>query len=171
MSAPGSGDGGRGSVRPVGAPRVDQINVVVGEVDAAGRFLIGLGVHLPAAPPGWDAHHRTIPTAISVQVGRDLFEPTFGIDLDSSASAQQWGGLDASFSGVVVNLRVDERADVDRLYERALSIGGRSLKAPYDAFWGSKYGVVEGPGPIVVGIMSVPDAAHRSAPPDPDSFG
>jgi uncharacterized glyoxalase superfamily protein PhnB len=72
---------------------------------------------------------------------------------------------------VVVNVRVDERHVVDRLYDRALSIGGRSLKLPYDAFWGSRYAVVEGPGSIVVSVMSVPDAADRSAPPDRNSFG
>ncbi|CAN5545548.1 hypothetical protein BH20ACT2_BH20ACT2_01870 [soil metagenome] len=68
---------------------------------------------------------------------------------------------------MVINLRVDERSDVDRLYELALSIDGRSLKSPYDAFWGSRFALVEGPGPIAVGIMSVPDAAYRTAPPDP----
>jgi hypothetical protein len=162
---------GRATVRRVSAPRIDQINVVVGEVEAAAQFLIGLGVQLHAAPPGWDAHHRTISTATSLHVGHELAEPAFGIDLDSSTFAQQWGGLAPSFSGVVVNVRVDERHVVDRLYDRALSIGGRSLKLPYDAFWGSRYAVVEGPGSIVVSVMSVPDAADRSAPPDRNSFG
>jgi hypothetical protein len=157
-------------VRDVSAPRIDQINVVVGQVEAAAQFLIGLGVQLPAAPPEWDAHHRTIPTATSLHVGHELAEPAFGMELDSSTFAQRWGGLAPSFSGVVLNVRVDERPDVDRLYERALSIGGRSLKTPYDAFWGSRYAVVEGPGSIVVGVMSMPDAAHRSTPPDPNSF-
>lgn len=155
----------------VSVPRVDQINVVVNDVDAAAQFLIKLGVDLPAAPPTWDEHHRTIPAATSLHGGDDLVEPAFGIDLDSSVFAQQWGGLDPSFSGVVVNLRVDERPDVDRLHELALSIGGRSRKQPYDAFWGSRYALVEGPGSIVVGIVSVPDAAHRSSPPDPSSVG
>ncbi len=155
----------------MGAPRIDQLNVVVSDVDAVARFLIDLGVDLPAAPPGWHAHHRTIPAATSLHGSHDLAEPAFAIDLDSSVFAQQWGGLDRSFSGVVINLRVEERADVDRLHELALSIGGRSCKQPYDAFWGSRYALIEGPGSCVVGIMSVPDAAHRSAPPDPSSFG
>ena len=30
---------------PVGAPRVDQVNVVVGDVAAAARFLVELGVN------------------------------------------------------------------------------------------------------------------------------
>lgn len=155
----------------VGAPRIDQINVVVADVDAAARFLVGLGVDLPDAPGGWEAHHRSVPAATSLHGGHELVEPTFEIDLDSAVFAQRWGGLPPSFSGVVLNLRVDERIEVDRLHERALSFGGRSVKPPYDAFWGSRFAVVEGPGPLIVGLMSVPDPAHRSAPPDPASLG
>ena len=156
----------------VSSPRIDQINVVVDDGDAAARFLIGLGVDLPAAPPGWEAHHRTIPaTTTSVDGGHDLIEPTFGIDLDSSVFAQRWGGLPPSFNGVVLDLRVDERAEVDRLHDLARSLGGRSLKVPYDAFWGSRFAVVEGPGPLVVGLMSMPDPELRTAPPDPATFG
>jgi hypothetical protein len=43
-------------------------------------------------------------------------------------------------------------------------------QAPYDAFWGARYAVVEGPGPIMVDLMSGTDPAHRSAPPDVASF-
>jgi hypothetical protein len=78
--------------------------------------------------------------------------------------------LPTPFTGVVLDLRTDERNEVDRLHERAVSIGGRSLKAPYDAFWGSRFAVVEGPGPLVIGLMSVLDAARRGAPPDPATF-
>ena len=162
--------GGRATVVPVGSPRVDQVNVVVGDVAAAARFLIDLGIDMPETMAGWEAHHRAVPTATWLHVGHDLVEPTFGIDLDSGVFAEEWGGLAPSFSGVVVNLRVDERAEVDRLHELALSLGGRSLKGPYDAFWGSRYAVVDGPGPLVVGLMSVPDPARRGAPPDPAAF-
>ena len=154
----------------VGVPRIDQVNVVVGDVVAASQFLTDLGVDLPAAPEGWEAHHRSIPTATSLHGGHDRAEPAFDIDLDSNAFAQWWGALAPSFCGVVLNLRVDERSEVDHLYERAMAVGGTTLKAPYDAFWGARFAVVEGPGPIAVGIMSVPDAAHRTAPPDPSSL-
>lgn len=154
----------------VAAPRIDQINVVVGDVAAAAQFLADLGVDLPAVPAGWDAHHRSVPTATPLHAGDDPLEPVFGIDLDSSAFAHQWGGLPPSFTGVVLDLRVDERSDVDSVHEVAISIGGQSLRSPYDAFWGARFALVEGPGPIAIGIMSVPDASHRSAPPDPGSF-
>lgn len=154
----------------MGPPEIDQINLVVSDVGGAARFLIDLGVDLPVAPPGWDVHHRSVPSSTSLHGGHDLAEPTFGIDLDSSAFAHRWGGLDPSFTGAVLNLRVGERSDVDRVHEHACSIGGRSLEAPYDAFWGSRFATVQGPGSLVVGIMSRPDDGHRSAPPDPMSF-
>lgn len=163
--------GDRATVIPMSAPRVDQINLVVGDVEGAARFLIGLGVNLPPSPSGWEAHHRPIPTATSLHGGHDLVEPAFGIELDSTAFAQRWGGLAPSFNGVVLNLRVDDRSEVDRLHELALSLAGRSVDMPYDAFWGSRYAVVEGPGPLVIGLMSVPDQSHRGAPPDPATFG
>jgi hypothetical protein len=151
---------------PMSAPRIDAINIVVGDVGSAAEFLNALGVDLAPAPPGWEAHHRAVPSATSSQRGHHPAEPTFGIDLDSSAFAHEWGGLDPSYTGVVVNLRVDEPPDVDRVHELGCSVGGRSLKAPYDAFWGSRFALLEGPGPLVVGIMSVPDDARRTAPPD-----
>jgi hypothetical protein len=155
----------------MGAPRIDQVNIVVTDVDGAAHFLIRLGVDMPIAGSGWDAHHRTVPSATSLHSGHDLTEPTFGIDLDSGTFAHHWGGLDPAFNGIVVNLRVDGRSEVDRLHERACSVGGRSLKAPHDAFWGSRFALVEGPGPLVVGIMSASDDEHRTRPPDPASLG
>lgn len=171
MVAPRAGYEASNTIVSMGPPRIDQINIVVRDVDSAARFLIELGVDMSAAPPGWDAHHRTVPSATSTHGGHDLAVPTFGIDLDSSAFAQQWGGVDPSFNGVVMNLRVDERSAVDRLHELGCSIGGRSLKMPYDAFWGSRFALLEAPGPLIVGIMSVPDDEYRSPPPNPGSFG
>jgi uncharacterized glyoxalase superfamily protein PhnB len=145
----------------MGTRGIDQVNVVVGNADLACRFLTDLGIDIEGAPPEWATHHRAVPVA----------DAPFDVDFDSSAFAAEWGGLPASFTGVVVNLRVDQRPEVDVLHERALALGARSLKAPYDAFWGSRFAVVEGPGPIVVGLKSTPDASHRTSPPDPSSLG
>lgn len=155
----------------MGSPRVDQVDVVINDVDAAARFLAGLGVDLPAMAPGWAAHHRVVPSAPAAPEELGGVEPAFVVELDSTVFAQHWGGIAQSFVGLVLTLRVDERAAVDRLHEQATSIGGRSLKAPYDAFWGARCAVVEGPGPLVLAILSPSDPAHRSAPPDPATLG
>ena len=108
------------------APRIDQCNVVVGDVAAAAQFLIGLGVDIPAVEPEWNGHHLAVPTALSGPA--DASETAVALDLDSAVFARYWGGIDASFRGVVVNVRVDERSEVDRLHEQALSLGAHSLK-------------------------------------------
>jgi predicted lactoylglutathione lyase len=144
----------------MGLRGIGQVNVVVADADAACRFLRELGIDATDVPGEWAPHHRAVPVA----------DDPFDVDLDSSAFASVWGGLPASFTGVVVSLRVDERAEVDALHDRALANGGRSLKAPYDAFFGSRFAVVEGPGCIVVGLKSTPEEARRSPPPEPSSF-
>ena len=73
-------------------------------------------------------------------------------------------------SGAVVNLRVDGREEVDALHARALELGATSLKEPFDAFWGARYAAVSAPGPLVVGLMSAIDDAHRGPPPAISDF-
>jgi hypothetical protein len=154
----------------MGGPRIDQINLVLADVGAAARFLADLGIDVPDTMAEWAEHHRPVPTVTSAHGSHARQEPAFDVDLDSSTFAAHWGGLPRGFVGAVLDVRVDEREEVDRLHDQALTLGARSLKDPYDAFWGSRFATVEAPGPLVVGLMSVPDEAHRSAPPDPATF-
>ena len=153
---------GADTVRNVGELRFDQINIVVADLRAATDFLRALGAPVPAAMPGWEewgAHHVAFPTADG-----------FGADLDSSAFASNWGGLARSFDGVVVNLRTRDRDEVDSVHDQALALGAQSLRAPYDAFWGARYAVVQGPGPIAVGLMSPIDSRTTKPPPSLSDF-
>jgi hypothetical protein len=146
------------------APRFGGINLVLDDVVAASRFLTDLGVEIDPTPPGWDdwaAHHQN-----AHGVGSD-----FAVDLDSTAFAYSWGGVPPELApGVVVNLAVDGRDDVDRLHQRALELGASELRAPWDAFWGSRYSAVLAPGPLCVGLMSPPDPTRQSAPPAINDF-
>jgi hypothetical protein len=138
--------------------RFDQVNIVMPDVAGASGFLRALGVQVPepsAEWMDWAEHHVEVPTATE----------GFGADLDSPAYAAHWGGLTGDFTGVVVNLRAEDRNDVDATFDRALELGAEGLRQPYDAFWGARYAVVRGPGPIVIGVMSPPDPAHRGEPP------
>ena len=144
----------------MGSRRIDQVNVVVADVAAAAAFLRQLGVEIGDPGAEWGAHHLAVASG----------EASFAVDLDSSAFARHWGGLPAGFTGVVVGVRVDSREEVDRLHAHATSLTATSLHAPYDAFWGSRFAVVQGPGPIAVGIMSMSETAHFSAPPELDKF-
>ena len=137
-------------------PRFGSVNVVVTDVGAAASFLEALGVELEASPPDWLAHHRNFAADVA----------TVDADLDSSSFATWWGGVPDEFvPGVVVNLRLDARDEVDALHRRALDLGATELKDPWDAFWGSRYSVVLAPGPLCLGFMSEPEATRRTAPP------
>ena len=50
--------------------------------------------------------------------------------------------------------------------ELLTAAGHRGLQAPYDAFWGARYAVVEDPDGIAVGLMSPKSAEHRSPAPE-----
>lgn len=143
--------------------RFDQINVVVSDVAGASQFLRALGVEVPELTgewADWAPHHVELPTVAD----------GFDADLDSSEFATHWGGLPERFNGVVVNLRVDERSDVDAHFDKALGLGATELRAPYDAFWGARFAVVQAPGPLTVGIMSAVDQQYRGAAPAVSDF-
>jgi uncharacterized glyoxalase superfamily protein PhnB len=40
------------------------------------------------------------------------------------------------------------------------------LQAPYDAFWGARYAIIEDPDGVAVGLMSPRSAEMRSPPPE-----
>lgn len=141
----------------------DQINIVVPDVVGASDFLRALGAEVPEMPAAWSdwaAHHIGFPAATG----------EFDADIDSSAFAAHWGGLPRDFAGVVVNLRTADRNAVDATFARARGLGAECLRDPYDAFWGVRYAVVRGPGPITVGIMSPADPESRRQPPALSDF-
>jgi hypothetical protein len=147
----------------VGARRIDQINVVVADVAAGAAFLRALGVDVPEPGGEWAAwapHHQGVPAA----------DDGFDIDLDSREFAVHWGGVPHDFTGVVLNVRTDERKEVDATFEAALGLGAEGLRSPYDAFWGARYALVAAPGPLMVGIMSPIEAQHRREPPSIGEF-
>ncbi len=136
---------------------LDKLNIVVRDMDAAVNFYRRLGIEIPETLPEWQAHHRT------VAMGGE-----FDLDLDSTAFASQWdAGWPASQPGVVLGFRLATREDVDDLYEELTGAGHVGQQAPYDAFWGARYAIVEDPSGNAVGLMSPIDPARRSQPSPP----
>jgi uncharacterized glyoxalase superfamily protein PhnB len=136
---------------------LDQLNIVVRDMEAAVSFYRRLGIEIPDTLPAWQAHHRT------AEIGGEV-----DLELDSTAFTPQWNaGWPASQPGVVIGFRVATREDVDELYEELTGAGHVGQQAPYDAFWGARYAIVEDPSGNAVGLMSPIDPARRSPPSPP----
>lgn len=145
-------------------PTLNQLNIVSGNVDASIAFYRRLGVDIPD-PRIWrtatGVHHVSAIEADSPEAAT--------LDLDSSAFAQiwnkGWAGRKDLAGRVVVGFSVSSREAVDRLYGEMTAAGHRGLQAPFDAFWGARYAIVEDPDGIAVGLMSPVSAKHRAPPP------
>jgi catechol 2,3-dioxygenase-like lactoylglutathione lyase family enzyme len=135
--------------------RLDQVNIVVRDMDAMAEFYGQLGLELEPGMPEWAPHHRGA-------------NPVGGasVDLDSTAFTPLWNEGWPGGGGILLNFRVPGRDDVDSLFEQLTSAGYGSQQEPCDRFWGSRYAVVTDPDGNAVGLMSPPEEAHRTAPPE-----
>jgi len=143
-------------------PDLNQLDLVVRDMEATIAFFRALGVEIPEqaiwrTPTG--AHHVdiTMPGGLIVH-------------FDSAALAKVYdrGWREPSGTGTrnVLSFKVASREEVDRIHGRLDSLGYRTSQPPYDTFWGSRYAIVEDPDGNHIGIMSAPDPARRSAPPE-----
>jgi catechol 2,3-dioxygenase-like lactoylglutathione lyase family enzyme len=139
-------------------PILDQINIVVSDMEASVTFYRLLGLDIPDTDPEWQLHHRSARTE-----GLDL-------DLDSETFARQWNGgsIGSRASSSVVGFRLPSREAVDETYARVVAAGHGSQQAPFDAFWGARYAIVEDPDGNPVGLMSPSDPNMRAMPTPPE---
>lgn len=61
--------------------------------------------------------------------------------------------------------RTATRDEVDALYADLVKHGGAGRQPPYDAFWGSRFAIVDDPDGHPVGLLSPVDPARRFWPP------
>ena len=140
-------------------PVLKGINLIVKDMDATVVFYRRLGLDVPDTDPAWQAHHRKA----AMPDGLDL-------EFDSYEFAQKWnlswrsGGTGGA---CVVGFRLRSREAVDDLYEELTNAGSSAQQAPYDAFWGARYAIVEDPDGNAVGLMSPSDPARRTTPTPP----
>lgn len=134
------------------APVPNKLNLVVSDMGATVDFYRRLGVRIPDSEPDWQDHHRSA----------DL-DDGISLDFDSLPFARHWdegwhGGMG------VLGFTVDTREEVDEIFDDLTRAGHKGQQAPYDAFWGSRYAVVEDPDGNAVGIMSPRDMARQGDP-------
>jgi len=142
----------------------DQLNIVSGDPAASVAFYRRLGVTIPKdniweTPTG--IHH------VNSAIGADA--DAAALEIDSTAFAPVWNpgwrGRTDLAGRVVIGFHVAARSDVDEIYADMTGAGYRGLMTPHDAFWGSRYAILEDPDGIAVGVMSPMSADHRSMPP------
>jgi catechol 2,3-dioxygenase-like lactoylglutathione lyase family enzyme len=146
-------------------PVFDQLNIVSGDVEASIAFYRRLGVAIPE-----DSVWRTSTGPHHVSAQRTRTGSDAVLDIDSAAFARVWNAgwrHESILAGrVVVGFSVGARDVVDRLYAEMTGAGYRGLQAPFDAFWGARYAVIEDPDGLAVGLMSDISAARKSPPPE-----
>ena len=132
------------------APILGQVSVVAKDMEKAIAFYERLGLTFEKDPQ-WAAHH------VSARMPNGV-----ALDLDSEAMTT---GYDPGWSGTVaVIFNVDDPAEVDRLHDELVAGGATSHQAPFDAFWGARYAVVDDPDGNHVGIMAI-DPSRGGPPP------
>lgn len=140
-------------------PVLDQVDIIVSDMEAAVAFYRRLGIEVADTPPPWTDTHRE-----TVMPGNIV------LHLDNVRHTRQWNrGWPGSGGGgaCVVGFKFASREEVDRVYADLASAGYRGQQEPYDAFWGSRYAVIEDPDGNAVGMMSPSDPARRGEPPRP----
>ncbi len=131
-------------------------------MDATIAFYRALGVVIPEAAIWRTAtgiHHvdLTMPGGLLVH-----------FDSAALTKAYDRGWREPSGTGtrIVLSFHVSSREEVDRIHHHLTALGYRGSQPPYDAFWGSRYAIVEDPDGNHVGLMSPSDPSRRTAPPE-----
>ncbi len=140
----------------------DQVNIVSSDPALSIAFYRRLGVDIPETSVWRTAtgiHH------VTAQHGEEA--GMADLDIDSTAFAELWNAGwrgRADLSGrLVLGFRLPTRESVDETYAELTAAGHRGLQAPYDAFWGARYAIVEDPDGVAVGLMS-PFSPERKSP-------
>lgn len=118
-----------------------QVNLVVADLDRSKKFYERLGWRFEAM--GEEALMAEIPGGLLVALHLQAFAPTWNEGYDGGTGGA--GVLDVS---------LPDRESVDRFHAEFTSEGHQSPQVPVDAFWGSRYAIVEDPDGYLVGLKS-----------------
>lgn len=131
---------------------VGQLNLIVRDMDAAVSFYRRLGWSIETPTP---EHARAVlPNGLRVE-------------FDTPEFAAKWDtGYHGSTGGsTLLGMETASREEVDDLYQDLQAHGGRGRQPPYDAFWGSRFAIVDDPEGNPIGLLSRIDDARRFWPP------
>lgn len=116
------------------AIRLDMIGLVVKDMAASLQFYRLLGMAIPEGVEGEPFVEVTTPEGY--RVSWNTQKMVKGIDPDWTEPTGHRMGL---------AFLCDSPADVDRVYAELTAQGFHGHKAPWDAFWGQRYAIVDDP--------------------------
>jgi catechol 2,3-dioxygenase-like lactoylglutathione lyase family enzyme len=140
-------------------PIIDQINLVVGDIDATVAFYRRLGLSIVDSGADWPSGSGARHVEVATDGGMSL-------EFDNVKGASTWhGGVrESAAPTAVIGFSLASRDAVDAAYAELTAAGAVGRQAPYDAFWGARYAVVAGPDGNDIGLMSPKDVTRRYTP-------
>lgn len=126
--------------------------LVVEDVDRSIEFYRLLGLDIPQ-------ESIFVQDGVSVHVTVNVADG-FDLDLDAVEVTRMWDpGWEQAPTGAsgILNFHLEQATEVDAMFATLTGAGHDAHLAPFDAFWGARYAVVEDPDGNLVGLMG-PDA-------------
>jgi uncharacterized glyoxalase superfamily protein PhnB len=134
-----------------------QVDLISKDVAALLAFYRRLGVDIPTGLP-WPDEDDPQHVGIGFRNGVEL---SLSGERLTNGYAPAWRG---GVPGRILIFQAASREEVDERHAHMVGGGYRSHIEPFDAFWGSRYAVVDDPDGNPIGLMSEQDRAHEAAP-------
>ena len=125
-------------------PKLDMIGIVVSDMARSLAFYRELGLEIPATADAEGHVEVTLPGGL--RLGWDTEEVIASFD-ESFRPATGAGRVGLAFL-------CDSPDAVDAVYARLVELGYHAHKAPWDAFWGQRYALVDDPDGIEVSLFA-----------------
>ena len=123
------------------SPRFEALGIVVSDLARSVAFYRELGLDLPEG----DGHiETTLDGGLRFMLDSEEVVRSFAPDWEPPDKGHR----------IAIAFRCDSPAEVDSLHEKLVGMGGSSVKAPFDAFWGHRYAEVADPDGNVVDLFA-----------------
>ena len=125
------------------AIKLDMIGIISADIAESLRFYRLLDLEIPEPPEGED--HVEVTLANGLRLAWDGLSMMKELDPEWVAPVGHRIGL---------AFLCDGPAQVDATYRRILAAGFKSKRAPWDAFWGQRYALVQDPDGNVIDLFA-----------------